>query len=197
MRKPKNIDKAQPYAEGYPRLPIDGYIIDIQSAKEESYKSDKGEFEVIILKFDISEGEYKDYYKGKYDHDKANQDEVKWKGSFRLNVPAEDAEEDHWTMRRWVTNMEILEASNKNFKFAWEKGAEQFKGLKAGMIFQDTQYEFNGRVGMWSKPYALETVENINEGKFKIPEPYLGDNKGKPSESTATFDNNNDDDVPF
>lgn len=65
------------------QIPIDGYVVSILSAKVE--ETDYGE--KLAIGFDIAEGEYKDFYKQKFDGDTS--ENKKWKGVIRLNVPDE------------------------------------------------------------------------------------------------------------
>ena len=61
MKEFKGYKEAKPYAD-QEKLPPGGYPIVIKAAKVESF--DWGE--ILIIQFDISEGEYKDFYKENY-----------------------------------------------------------------------------------------------------------------------------------
>lgn len=72
------------------RLPVGGYVLRILDVKEENYQWG----DVIILRFDIAEGEQKGFFDRQY---KAMPDEYKkWKGTYRLNIPQQkgDTEDD-------------------------------------------------------------------------------------------------------
>ena len=61
---------------GVERLPAGGYVLRVLDVKEESY--DWGD--VVVLRFDIAEGEQKDFFYKQY---KAMSDEYKkWKGTL-------------------------------------------------------------------------------------------------------------------
>ena len=80
MEKLNGYDKAQAYSE-QEKLPVGGYILKILDVKYQ--KNDWGK--VIILSFDIEEGEYKGFFAANY---KAQtQEDKKWKGTYRLRVP--------------------------------------------------------------------------------------------------------------
>ena len=62
MKEPKGYSEAQAYTENE-KLPAGGYPIKIMAAKVDTY--DWGE--VLLIQFDISEGQYKGFYKKNYE----------------------------------------------------------------------------------------------------------------------------------
>lgn len=95
MKPLRGYEQAKVYSENE-RLPIGGYILKILDVKMQ--ENDWGN--VIILSFDIAEGEQKDFFRENY---KAQTGEdKKWKGTYRLRVPKDDGtDQDEWTMRRF------------------------------------------------------------------------------------------------
>lgn len=72
------------------------------------------------------------------------------------------------------------------------------KGCKVGMIFQEQEYDYEGRQGMSTQPYGVITLEALKEGKFTLPKPkYLkGSSASQPS--AGFYDEvSADDDLPF
>ena len=63
------------------QLPAGGYIAKIMDAKEIGY--DWGN--VLLISFDIAEGEYKDFFAKDYRNQQ--QEDKKWRGTFRLRIP--------------------------------------------------------------------------------------------------------------
>ena len=64
-------------------LPAGGYVAKIMNAEVKEYSWG----EVLVISFDIAEGEYKDFFATQY-RENTNEDK-KWKGNFRLTVPQE------------------------------------------------------------------------------------------------------------
>ena len=183
MEKLNGYDKAQAYSE-QEKLPVGGYILKILDVKYQ--KNDWGK--VIILSFDIEEGEYKGFFAAYY---KAQtQEDKKWKGTYRLRVPKDDgSEQDNWKMRRFKTVMLNFEDSNPGYRWNWEEWT--LKGKFIGALFNNKEYEFDGRHGFFTNCHSLVTVEKIRSGKFTIPEDTLLKEKrdnGYPTGSTPGID---------
>lgn len=164
MKKLNGYEKAQAYSETE-RLPVGGYVLKILEVKEVD-NSDKGWNDQLIFSFDIAEGDQKDFFAANY---KAQTGEDrKWKGVYRLRKPKDDGtEQDGWTMRRFKTVMNALEDSNNGYHFDWDE--KKMKGLLIGGLFNNKEYDYNGRQGFFTNCHSLVTVEKIRSGNFKIP----------------------------
>lgn len=183
MKKLEGYEKAQAYSE-QERLPVGGYILKILDAKIQ--KNDWGD--VIILSFDITEGEYKDFFINNYRAQ--TQEDKKWKGTYRLRVPKDDgSEQDEWKMKKFKTVMLNFEDSNPGYRWNWEEWT--LKGKLIGALFNNKEYEFDGRHGFFTNCHSLVTTEKIRSGKFTIPEDTLLKEKrdnGYPAGSTPGID---------
>lgn len=82
-------------------------------------------------------------------------------------------------MRRFKTVMNAFEDSNKGYRFDWDE--KKLKGLLIGALFNNKEYEFNGRHGFFTNCHSLVTVEKIRSGKFEIPADTLLKNNGQQS----------------
>ncbi len=165
MKRLNGFEKAKRYSD-QERLPAGGYILNIINV--EYKENDWGD--VIVLSFDIEEGEHKGFYtanyKGQVGEDK------RWKGNYRLRVPKDDGtEQDDWNMRRFKTVIANFEESNPGFHWDWDE--QKLKGKKIGALFNNKEYEFDGRHGFFTNCHSLVTVEKIKSGKFVIPEDTL------------------------
>lgn len=161
MKKLNGYAQAQVYSDAE-RLPAGGYILKILNV--EYQENDWGD--VIVLSFDIDEGEHKGFYAANY-RAQAGEDK-KWKGTYRIRVPKDDgSEQDNWTMRRFKTVMNAFEDSNKGYHFDWDE--KKLKGLLIGALFNNKEYDFSGRHGFFTNCHSLVTVEKIRSGKFEIP----------------------------
>lgn len=161
MRQLNGYQKAQAYVDGE-RLPVGGYVLKIMDVK---YQVNKWG-DVILLSFDVEEGEQKGYFARNY-HAQTGEDK-KWKGTYRLRVPKDDgSEQDEWTMRRFKTVISRFEESNPGYHWDWDE--QKLKGKLVGALFNNKEYEFNGRHGFFTNCHSLVTVEKIRSGKFEIP----------------------------
>lgn len=165
MKQLNGYASAQAYSE-QERLPVGGYVLKILDVKYQ--ENDWGD--VILLSFDIAEGEYKDFFSANY---KAQTGEdKKWKGTYRLRVPKDDgSEQDEWTMRRFKTVMIAFEGSNNGYHWNWDE--QTLKGRNVGALFNNKEYEFNGRHGFFTNCHSLVAAEKIRSGKFTVPDDTL------------------------
>lgn len=185
MKKLNGYEQAQTISE-QERLPVGGYVLKILGVDYQ--ENDWGD--VIVLSFDIEEGEHKGFYAANY---KAQTGEdKKWKGTYRLRVPKDDgSEQDEWKMRQFKTAISNFEESNSSYHWDWDE--KKLKGKIIGALFNNKEYEFNGRHGFFTNCHSLVTVEKIRSGNFKIPDDTLlnksgGSNNGCSSGSTPSDD---------
>lgn len=165
LSKSKNYQNAQAYTQAE-KLPVGAYKLKILDVKYID-NSAKGYSNQIVLSFDIAEGEHKDFYKHRWEADKGNEDR-KWKGTYRFYEPADDgSERDEWSQRRLKTIVAAFEDSNDGYHWNWDE--QSLKGLFVGAIFNEKEYEFNGRHGFFTNCYSLIPVGDIDTAK--IPEP--------------------------
>ena len=191
MRERKGYKNAEVYAD-QERLPAGGYILKVLNVKFEegkTYKDNNGNQkkadDKIIVSFDITEGDYKDFYKKNYAAQTS--EDKKWKGNYRIQVPEDDAPKDEeWKMRRFKTIMVAFEESNPGFHWDWDE--QKLKGKLIGALFNNKEYDFNGRHGFFTNCHSLVTVEKIRSGNFTIPDDTLLKNSNKtpaPQEDTG------------
>ena len=179
MKKLNGYEAAQTYSD-QERLPVGGYVLKILDVKyQENSWGD-----VIILSFDIEEGEHKGFYAANYRAQ--TQEDKKWKGTYRLRVPKDDgSEQDNWTMRRFKTVISNFEESNQGYHWNWDE--QTLKGKLIGALFNNKEYSFNGREGFFTNCHSLVTVEKIRSGKFEIPADTLLKDKPAPKNMTGAI----------
>lgn len=196
MRKPRNYDSAEKYTEGK-KLPAGGYVCKIINVKEQTSKAGN---DMLVLAFDIAEGEFTDYYKEAYDRNTS--EDKKWRGNFYIMIPPEDADANNWKLRRLKTNISKFEDSNSGYHFDWEH-PERLTGLKIGMLFNEQEYVAdNGSNRFTTKPKSLELVETIRSGDFEVPAiDYLDSSANNTAPADNSFvdipDNADGEQVPF
>lgn len=183
MKKINGYDEAQALTGEYEVLEAGGYVCKILNAKEEKSQSGK---EMLVIAFDIEEGEHKDYFKRRFDND--TRLDKKWpvNGIYRQMLEGENAV---GYLKGMITS---LEASNPKFKWDWDES--KLKGLKFGGIFRREQYEaFDGSLKFSTKLQFIRSVEKIKNGDFKIPDDKLLNKKQDEGEYITV----NDDELPF
>lgn len=172
-------------------LPVGGYVAKIMNAEVKEYSWG----DVLVVSFDIAEGEYKDFFANQY---KANTNEdKKWKGNFRINVPQEGNQWFDSQKRTFGNAIACIEESNNGYHWDWDEA--KLKGKLVGVLFRNFEWEMNGNTGWSTECCTFTSVDDIRNNKFKMPKnkPL----KNKPVEtkpSSVGFEAIDDfDDLPF
>ena len=161
-------------------LPAGGYVAKILNAEEKRY--DWGD--VLLISFDISEGEHSGFFNKDY-QENTNEDK-KWRGTYRLNIPKDDgSERDGWTKNTFGGAMWAVEESNQGYTWNWDE--KSLKGKTVGVLFRNKEWEMNENTGWTTECCKLESADDIRNGKFRMP-------KDKPLKNKST--NNSSDFVP-
>lgn len=168
-----DYDKVQTYGN-FERLPKGAYICKVLGVELQLYKGK----ECIKLSCDIAEGDFANHFADAY-RSNTNEDK-KWTCNYLLWVPTNDGSQaDDWTKRRFKTVIEAFEDSNNGYHFDWDE--KKFKGLIIGGLFNEREYEkSNGDVGTATNLAQLTNVQNVREGKYKLPADKLLDTNPKP-----------------
>ena len=142
-------------------LPAGGYVAKILNAKVEEYSWG----EVLVISFDIADGEYKDFFSKQYKEN--TREDKKWKGNFRLTVPQESNQYFDSQKRTFGNAIWAIEESNPSFKWAWDENA--LKGKMVGVLFRNYEYDVDGRQGWSTECCTFVSVEDVRTGNFKQP----------------------------
>ncbi len=162
------------------RLPIGGYVLRVVNVRLDEGKN--GGSDVLVIAFDVAEGEQAGFFKRNFDNQ--TQEDKKWKGTYRLYNPKDDgSEQDNWTKRRFKTVMEAFESSNPGYHWDWDE--KKLKGKLIGGIFNNKEYDYNGRHGFFTNCHSLTDAQKIRDGKFQIPADTLLKNNGGYSANAA------------
>ncbi len=155
---------------GQDKLPVGNYPVRIISAEEQRY--DWGN--VLVLKFDIADGDYIDYYTNRYN--RRQSDSEKYKGFFRVNIPTGDgSDKDKWNVHRFNNIMGCLERDNPGFKWNWDE--KRLSGLKTGMVFRSREWAYDGNTGFYTEPYAIVPISMLEQ--TNTPKPKMLTNEQK------------------
>ncbi|MEG2575778.1 MAG: hypothetical protein RSA41_07080 [Christensenella sp.] len=192
MKKFESFDTAQAPQEAAERLPAGGYILKILDAEEATF-SNGGQ--ALRISFDITEGEYKDFYKNNYATQK--KEDKKWKGVYTAYIPKEDGtEQDAWTASAFKGMTEAVENSNKGFHWDWDE--KKLKNKTVGGMFGNKEYSFNGHEGFYTDCRFFTDVEKIRSGKLKPVKDKLLNKNGKKAEELTDFEPMDEDaELPF
>lgn len=150
--------------KGSTKLPVGGYVAKIKEVRYE--KGEEGKSDMIVLAYDIAEGEYKDFFKKQFDEN-TNEDK-KWKGRTSLYVPKDDgSESDQWTQNTFARWVNAFEQSNDGYIWDWDE--KKWKGKMIGLIYGSVGTVIEGRPIEYTECRFPESVENIRSGNFKTP----------------------------
>lgn len=199
MKLPKDYDETVGITGDYEVLEPGGYICKIVSAKIEE---NEHVGEMLVIAFDISEGDHEGIYKRRYDElCKQNKDpntKIKYpnNGVHRLTVYDKEGKCNKF-FKGFITS---VEQSNSNYNFKESKADETtLKDKLFGGIFREEEYEkTTGGIGKTTKLYQIRSVQKIRDGEFNIPE------AKKLQTTTNNIDDfmnvavaSDDDDLPF
>lgn len=210
LQKPKDYEQAEAYDSDFERLPVGGYVCEIKKM-EEMITPRHGTL-MVVVSFDIAEGEFKDYFARQYRREKAREltsgREAKWRGVYNLFPYTNEG----LTNPSFKGLLVCIEKSNNQFRLTWPLKMEDFKGRKIGLLFREEEYRAaDGTIKTSVKPCATRTVECITLQDFNVPaKRTLSKNEGsaasgKPSgsdSSLSVYSSQNtpvdeDDDLPF
>ena len=166
MKAFNDFDKAKENAKykGSKQLPVGGYEAKIKEVRFEEGKD--GKSDMIVLAFDITAGEYKDFFKKKFDEDTS--EDKKWKGKATIYCPKDDgSEQDEWTKNTFARWTNALEDSNKGYVWDWDE--KKWKGKSIGLIYGETGTVIDGKAITYTEVRFPESIENIKSGNFKLP----------------------------
>ena len=192
------IDRNNVYKEGSEQLPTDkAYVCEIKGAKEVDYTTDNGyRVHRVDIALDVCEGEYEGFYQKKFDD--SQDEDKKWKGVVKLNIPKFDGtEQDNWTVKSFNTQFVAIEDSNPGY--TWNNVLDSLKGKKIGLVLRDKEWEFIGNGDFYSEPYKLISVANARAQKFRKPNTkYLSSERtGDVASGFTPISNAVDEELPF
>lgn len=171
-------------------LPAGGYVAKIMNAEVKEYSWG----EVLVISFDIAEGEYKDFFATQY-RENTNEDK-KWKGNFRLTVPQESNQYFDSQKRTFGNCLACIEESNSGYHWNWSEA--ELKGKMVGVLFREREWEWDGKSGVTTECCTFSSVDDIRSGNFKMPKPKLLNKTAiETKPSTSDFEEILDDDLPF
>ena len=176
------------------KIPAGGYVAKILGAKVEEYSWG----DVLVVSFDIAEGDYKDFFTNQYKAD--TREDKKWKGAYRLNIPTDKSKYPESDRKGFNNFIFALKYSNKGYEFVTDES--KLKGNKMGVLFRNKEFmKDDGTTGWFSDCCAVCEIEEIKNGTFKMPKDKPLTNSAQttiaPSTSAMPVEDDIDDDLPF
>lgn len=171
-----------------PKLEPGGYVLRIMAVKAEETQWGTR----LAFRFDIAEGERKDFFKKLFEATPDDWEGKKWKGSYRLKLPKNEGDEARYkkSVGFFKSQLEAFEKSNPGLKIDAEGSWDEqiFKGRIVGAIFNEKEYDFNGKSGFFTQCKRLVPAGDIREGHFTVPNPdRLKRNAAMPAEAPGAY----------
>ena len=187
--------KAEPLNARYPQLPAGPYICVIKDVREDGIFPDDS----IILRLEVSEGEWAGYYSKRYASDTqaarsgGSDFGARYKGDFRIRAPR--PENPHiqnldWAIRSFNGAIWAIEDSNDGFHFDFDN-IPALKGKTVGINVRNASYQGVA----YTEIGRLESAKQIRDGKVRQMKD-REDRFAAPTEPAPTF-SVSDVDVPF
>lgn len=176
------------FAGELPKLEPGGYVLKILAVKIE--KTQNGA--KLALQFDIAEGEQKDFFKKLYDATPSEWESKKWKGSYRIKIPKHEGDDTKYrkSVGFFKSQLEAFEKSNANLHINAESEWDEqvLKGKLVGGLFNEKEFDFKGKHGMFTQCKRLMSAEDIRNCNFSIPKPDMLDTNATVAPSTIPTD---------
>lgn len=192
INKVENWDKVPANYGDYKRVTAGGYVCKVLACRIENSKTTGKK--MLVVNFDIAEGDFKDFYLERYKaipRDQNNPQEPKWQAKYYILLEGEGYE---GRLKAFITS---VEESNENYVWDWNE--EHLQGKLFGGIFREEEYIYNGEVRTNAKLWQVRSVKKIREGEFDIPRKKELSEEER-NKLNAPFDNftpATEDDLPF
>lgn len=151
--------KSEPQGNKPKMLPAGAYVARIKAVKIDGQEPDQ----TLVLRMDVVEGEHTDYFTNryKYEMERKNGYEPRYKGDFRLRIPNEAntrAMYPETDQKRFNDAIWRIEKSNEGYHWDWNE--QGLVGLIVGINMQEGEY--NG--SPFTKIGRLEVAEDVRRG---------------------------------
>ncbi|MEG2374960.1 MAG: hypothetical protein RSB43_11220 [Niameybacter sp.] len=170
------------------QLPVGGYACKVMEVKEIEYSWGN----VIVVSFDIAEGQYKDFYKNDYQDQEDGK--KKWRGTYRLNIPnGKNPKADEYNASQFKSFIYAVEQSNSGYQWSWDE--KTLKGKKVGLVFGEEEWEMDGRRGITVRPRYATKTEGVEDAK--VPKLKALKGGGTYTQTPTNSTEEDGDDLPF
>lgn len=168
MQQYRNWNNVQAAGEFKPLKP-GGYVLQIKATREETSRNGNP---MLVIAFDIAEGEFKGYYNDLFAKNTAA--DRKWPngGIHRIMLPVDNGtDEDNKQMSKLKGFVNAVAESNRNYNPNEYWNIDQLKGRLIGGLFRREEYENQKGERKWTTKLAWPcSVPRIKSGDFEVPE---------------------------
>lgn len=173
ISKPKDYNETAAFGQSeFKALPKGGYICRTIMAEETKDKNGKP---MVHIAFDITEGDYKNYFMDLYQsRKKSNTDparEVKYPFEGQAWVPVYDYEDPSKTSKKFKGLCTAIEDSGTEI---WDLNGNldlnAIKGAEVGVIFQNQEQEYNGKTYWRAIPWGFRSIEAVATDDYFVPD---------------------------
>lgn len=193
IRKPNNWNEVQEFSDRQ-KLPIGAYVCKVKQVRiqDNSFGSQ------LCMLFDISEGEYTNYFKKDFDSNTAQ--DKKWRGVLRVWLPKDDGtDNDEMTKRTFKGMVTSFEKSNLGYQWDWNENS--LVGKTVGVLFRNEEWDYNGKQGWAVRPFRAISADTVRNNEFTIPKDKPLTNKQSAAPSYPNPNNGytevDDEELPF
>ena len=162
--------RSEPKKKSTYQLPAGPYVGKIKNVKIEGEEPDQ----TLILRLDVSEGEFTGYYTNRYVQDdkrykdKESKYPAKYKGDLRIRIPNPDNKRALYPDSDLATfNDAIWCIEESNAGYHWDWNEQGLIGLMVG--FSVRQGTYNGNA--FTKIQKLESAVEVRMGNVEVMEP--------------------------
>lgn len=191
MKPINNYDQIKEAGGAIENLPAGGYICTIMKCAEERNRNSNGTH--LTIQFDIAEGKHKDWFAA--DWKNQNREDKFWRGVINQNIPDETSPKYEMQCGFFKRFTNAVEASNPGYHWDWNEVG--LKGKKIGVVFGEVEKESQrGTRYMITRADSICSVDDVRNGKCKIPAPKMLQNAVNSYTAPASFAES-DGDLPF
>ena len=193
IRRPNNWNEVQEFTDR-PKLPVGAYVCKIKQVRvqDNSFGSQ------LCMLFDISEGEYANFFKRDFDSNTAQ--DKKWRGLMRVWLPKDDGSDNDEITKRTLKGMTTaFEKSNPGY--AWDWNENSLVGKTVGILFRNEEWEYNGKNGWAVRPFRAISADTVRDEEYTLPKdkPLKNKQSAAPSYSNPNngYEEVEDEELPF
>lgn len=176
----------------FEQLPKGAYVCKIMNIEEKTSKKGKP---MVVVYFDIAEGEHKDYYATQYRESESEDKHWSYDAITYLTIPYDGCES--FITRNWATFWADVEDSNNGYVF--DGNEETVKGKIFGGVFRNEQTEANGgKIYDHTRLAWTKVAQDIRDGKIgTLPKDKLIESKTSVSDGFIAVSESEEEDLPF
>ena len=203
ITKNKDYDTTTAFGQSeFKPLPADGYICRIFKVEEKQSRTGQP---MLHIAFDITEGEYRGYFMNLFQARKKNNEdptrEIKYPFEGQAWIMVNDYEDPNKTSRKFKGFCTAVEDSGTEiWNLDGTLALDRLKDAEVGVIFQNTESEYNGKTSWRAIPWGFRSIESIATGDYFVPdEKPLPTTYGTGFTPTTSADSFSaaEDDIPF